>query len=160
MSTQYIPRLILEAGSVTVFDSGDTYIIEVYITGDWNGTSASHTVISASNTSANIILPHNITLNYADLKNIIVSGDYKIFCNSGTCVDLGGNNVNVVYGDYLPSTEVVISTNIDGSIVNVVKINVDGSTVYVCCLEGTNLIFKKKYFDSSNAIIGTNATIL
>lgn len=92
MATQTIPRLELDPGDVVDFLAGDTYVIEAYTDGDWNGSSGNLVSIlsSESGTAVNIQIPADISVSYVSFKDCAVTGG--TIAADATCIDGGGNS--------------------------------------------------------------------
>ena len=92
MSTIHLPEISNESGDVIELGSGNTYILDVYTDGDFDGTQNKHSLIKSDTYGSTVILDlsvvGNITVRYCDFSNINII--------NGTVTFIGGDNYNQI----------------------------------------------------------------
>ena len=138
MSDQHITEITNDpnanGGAQNEFAIADTWFIDNYNAGDWNGAAGNlaqfYSDTSGSQVTLNISAIGNITVSHASFKDINVVGG--IIYIDATCVNLG-NNTNIVM-----AASMFVSSLPDG-------------VFYVDTLG--NLIYKKLYLFNSSTVI-------
>jgi predicted butyrate kinase (DUF1464 family) len=113
MSTIHLPEISNESGDVIELGSGNTYILDVYTDGDFDGTQNKHSLIKSDTYGSTVILDlsvvGNITVRYCDFSNINII--------NGTVTFIGGDNYNQSLPsefNYLTGRENVSTYTING----------------------------------------------
>jgi hypothetical protein len=158
MSIQYPPRISLVAGSTQEFTAGDTYVLQEYVNGDWNGYSSAHTIIqsdtSGSYSTLDLSAVGNLTMSYTDFQDIYVI--------NGTITTAGGLDNGGTSGIIFTSASQssTISTTLStGEIVVIVDMNFDGSTAYLTYIDASNNLKVTRLCTDLSNVLGTESTI-
>jgi hypothetical protein len=150
-----IPELQCDPGAEIEFSILNEYNILDYTANEWNGTSGNlvtfHSDTSGSPAIINISAIGNISVSYMSFKDIIFIGGIVTVRNGS---DLGGNSGIV----FTSGGETVITTTMNGRTVRILRIYMDGMA-YIAYLDGTNLMVDRRYFDSSDNLIGLNSSV-
>lgn len=102
MTTEYLPEIANEPGDQVEFVASNTYILEEYVAGDFDGNSTSHCLFFSdtpgSPSTLDLSLVGDITVQYCDFQDITVI--------NGTITDVGGidngNNIGIKFFPVIP----------------------------------------------------------
>lgn len=97
MTTIHISSILCDPGASNDFNTGDTYVIDGYTPGEWDGTIGNLVkfLSGAAFATIDITAIGNITVSYMYFTNITFIGG-TVNATDGTSVD-GGGNAGIVF---------------------------------------------------------------
>ena len=100
MATINIAGISNDPGAVNDFNAGDTYVIDSYTPGEWNGVEFNLCVFRSSTPGVRAFLDISaigaFAVQYIDFKDIEIIGGFEITADS-TCVGKTQNNHGIIW---------------------------------------------------------------